>query len=227
MKQTNNFFLKLFEGMDKFDYKVVNENWQKIDDAIDELLNGGNIAVLPTMTIEGVEGGYSITITDAKSTQTLFLPKAESATINGVNALTIEASDGINAEMVGDTMMLSSNVKVETGTYAPTNKSGSANPNTLTFSFKPKIWGVIGHYRYESYSKTYKLLGDQCAFTMGWLDDVSNVEFTFYPPMYPTDCKTLNVTFSGNTVSWYHADNAGIQANYPSSNAEYYYFAIG
>lgn len=66
MKQTENFFLKLFEGTDNFDYKVVNENWQKIDDAIDELLNGGNIAVLPTMTIEKVDGGYRITTSDAK-----------------------------------------------------------------------------------------------------------------------------------------------------------------
>lgn len=70
MKQTENFFLKLFEGTDKFDYKVVNENWQKIDDAIDELLNGGNIAILPTMTIEKTETGYTITTKDAKSSQT-------------------------------------------------------------------------------------------------------------------------------------------------------------
>lgn len=66
MKQTENFFLKLFEGTDKFDYKVVNENWQKIDDAIDELLNGGNIAILPSMTIERTEKGYQITTNDAK-----------------------------------------------------------------------------------------------------------------------------------------------------------------
>lgn len=77
MIQTKNFFLKLFEGTDKFDYKVVNENWQKIDDAIDELLNGGNIAVLPTMTIEKVESGYLITTKDAKGSQSFILPKGE------------------------------------------------------------------------------------------------------------------------------------------------------
>ena len=77
MKQTENFFLKLFEGTDKFDYKVINENWQKVDDAIDELLNGGNIAILPTMTIERVDGGYRITTTDAKTSQSFIIHDGE------------------------------------------------------------------------------------------------------------------------------------------------------
>ena len=34
MKQTKNLKLMQFEGTDKFDYKVMNENWQRIDDAL-------------------------------------------------------------------------------------------------------------------------------------------------------------------------------------------------
>lgn len=79
MKQTENFFLKLFEGTDKFDYQVVNENWQKIDDAIDELLNGGNIAILPTMTIEKIENGYRVTTHDAKSSQSFEIINGKTA----------------------------------------------------------------------------------------------------------------------------------------------------
>ncbi len=79
MKQTENFFLKLFEGTDRFDYKVVNENWQKIDDALDELLNGGNFAVLPTMTVEKVNESYRITIHDAKGSQTFEISSGKTA----------------------------------------------------------------------------------------------------------------------------------------------------
>lgn len=69
MIETKNFFLQLFEGMDKFDYKVINENWQRIDDALNALLNGGDSVVLPTMTIEKTENGYRITTQDVKGSQ--------------------------------------------------------------------------------------------------------------------------------------------------------------
>ncbi len=73
MTQTENFFLKLFEGTDKFDYKTINENWQKIDNAMDELLNGGNVAILPTVTVEKIENGYKITTHDAKGSHSFEL----------------------------------------------------------------------------------------------------------------------------------------------------------
>jgi hypothetical protein len=37
MKQTENFSLNLFEGTDKFDYEVMNENWQNVDDTMKSL----------------------------------------------------------------------------------------------------------------------------------------------------------------------------------------------
>lgn len=73
MKTTKNFFLKIFEGIDNFDYKIISENWEKIDNALDELLNGGNKAILPTITIERIENGYRITTNDAKGSQSIDL----------------------------------------------------------------------------------------------------------------------------------------------------------
>lgn len=37
MKKTENLHLQKFEGTDKFDYKVINENWEKIDDEVDKI----------------------------------------------------------------------------------------------------------------------------------------------------------------------------------------------
>lgn len=73
MKTTKNFFLKIFEGLDNFDYKTINENWEKIDNALDELLNGGNEVILPTITVERIENGYRITTNDAKGSQSIDL----------------------------------------------------------------------------------------------------------------------------------------------------------
>lgn len=42
MKQTENIKLMQFEGADKLDYKVINENWKKIDDAfVDHVVEQG------------------------------------------------------------------------------------------------------------------------------------------------------------------------------------------
>ena len=95
MKQTENFFLKLFEGTDKFDYKVINENWQRVDDAMDELLNGGNVAIFPTMTIEKVENGYLVTTKDIKHSQSFILPKGDPFTYE-------DFTDEQLAELKGD-----------------------------------------------------------------------------------------------------------------------------
>ena len=77
MIETKNFFLQKFEGADKFDYKVINENWQKIDNALNELLNGGDSVILPTMTIEKTENGYVITTHDVKGSHSVELPIQE------------------------------------------------------------------------------------------------------------------------------------------------------
>lgn len=84
MKTTKNFFLKIFEGLDNFDYKTINENWEKIDNALDELLNGGNEVILPTITIERIENGYRITTHDAKGSQSFELTPYETGVVEGV-----------------------------------------------------------------------------------------------------------------------------------------------
>lgn len=79
MTETKNFFLQLFEGIDKFDYKVINENWQKIDDALNALLNGGDSVALPTITVEKIMGGYRITTSDVKGSKSFNLINGKSA----------------------------------------------------------------------------------------------------------------------------------------------------
>lgn len=66
MKQTKNFFLKLFEGKDKFDYNVINENIQTIDDLLKKLPSG--TVTEPTIKVDVIENGFRLTITDSTGT---------------------------------------------------------------------------------------------------------------------------------------------------------------
>ena len=46
--ETKNIPLQLFEGADKFDYKVINDNFEKIDNSLNPL----NLKKYPTLTDE-------------------------------------------------------------------------------------------------------------------------------------------------------------------------------
>ncbi len=105
-------------------------------------------------------------------------------------------------------------VKIETGSYVGTGTSGSSNPNTLTFEFKPKA--IFIQAENDSYS---------CLMLPG-----KTISHPFYNNggdiTFPR--RSYNrVTFSENSVSWYcdGADSlATVQLN---ASINYYYLVLG
>ena len=91
MKTTEKLLLKLFEGTDKFDYKVLNENWEQLDATIKEILENGDI-VSPTVSIEEIENGYRLTITDVTGSKSFDLFNGEPGfkPVKGVDYFTDE-----------------------------------------------------------------------------------------------------------------------------------------
>lgn len=109
--------------------------------------------------------------------------------------------------------------KVVTGSYVGTGTYGQSNPNTLTFSKTPKMFGIYA---------TNTLSGGNVALAENILQQ------TVVPWIVGktidtvlADAKTTKMTFTNNTVSWYSSSagsNAGSQLN--SQGWTYYYFAV-
>ena len=92
---------------------------------------------------------------------------------------------------------------VEVGSYVGAGQYGSSRPNTLTFSYKPKL--VIVQNSAEEPSVPANTLIWQYGNTRGG--------------------RNRTVTVSDNTLSWYSTTNAEYQLN--SSGVTYNYLAIG
>ena len=100
--------------------------------------------------------------------------------------------------------------QIATGSYVGTGTYGASNPNTLTFEFEPKVWGVYSHVSNNSFVTLY----DKNIFPWG----INTEEFEIAINTYWT------ISFDGNKVNWY-GTNATYQRN--SSGIMYYYFALG
>lgn len=113
-------------------------------------------------------------------------------------------------------------VKIATGNYTGTGTYGSSNPNTLTFSFEPKIVFVIplgsnnngpGILYPAFYTEAY-------------------ISYAYISQSSVSGVATLTQAFEnyanlvGKTVSWYAASNTA-QKQLNISGAKYYYIAIG
>lgn len=94
--------------------------------------------------------------------------------------------------------------QIETGNYIGNGTYGSNNPNSLTFEFTPKIWGIT---------------------IVGTIATSVNQYFTWGTPVDRLSAFNMYYTYSGNTVSWYSSQNATDQNNVAST--PYYYFALG
>ena len=105
--------------------------------------------------------------------------------------------------------------EVFTGSYVGTGTYGVSNPNTLTFPFKPKLWGVyaLSGLSYESMNSSAIGRGYADTMIIPWIEGTAK-----------TTAGQGNITMSGNSVSWY-AVSLDTQCN--SSSTVYYYFAIG
>lgn len=110
-------------------------------------------------------------------------------------------------------------VSIETGSYVGTGTGGSDNPNSLTFSFEPKLVFILdgGEIDSNSYYELYPLILI--------FDSVNSMAF-----VSESDMSDVDITWSGNSVSWYAsysttAKEAAMQKN--RSGRTYNYVAIG
>ena len=93
--------------------------------------------------------------------------------------------------------------KIQTGSYNGTGAYGSSNPCRLTFDFSPKVVMIL----------STRSVGDGTAV---WIVSA---------PKGIVNSEFCNLTWSGNSLSWYHDNNAVYQLNY--SGYKYYWCAIG
>lgn len=96
-------------------------------------------------------------------------------------------------------------VRIATGSYVGTDKSGSANPNMLTFEFKPKLLVISGDN------------GSQGIFV---INSVARAE-------YSNSNVTLNVKWEGKTVTWWARASNEAAGQLNSGGTTYCYVAIG
>ena len=109
---------------------------------------------------------------------------------------------------------LGNKARIETGSYVGTGTYGSSNPNSLTFGFEPKLWGILGRYANNNLALT------------PFLVPYGNTRV--YGPYQAggTATTTIDVSYSGSSVSWY-ASGFSADEQFNESNSVYYYVAIG
>lgn len=113
-------------------------------------------------------------------------------------------------------------VKIEAGSYTGTGTAGSRNPNTLTFSFAPKLVVISGTATNQFTDSLALISGNTETGAMGY-NNLSSGSGVF--------AGGIRVSWNKNSVSWYVDDISNsnfsehIQKNIEGQ--EYYYVAIG
>lgn len=134
-----------------------------------------------------------------------FLTDATAAAIAALTgntpALPTEALDELAS--VFDTIGTTGVAHVEAGSYIGTGQRGASNPNTLTFTYEPRLLFV-------------------CVSGTGFKNDDTNAMLWVYPNTKADRNRT--VTVSDNQISWYSTTSADYQANI--SGTTYIYLAI-
>lgn len=104
--------------------------------------------------------------------------------------------------------------KIEMGSYVGNGKYGKSNPNSLTFSFTPKFWGILTSYEPGVPYDRFRPIPDRIL--LPWGETLKNPS--------SGDEEMVIPSYDGNKVSWY--SNRGQDAQCSSNNYVYYYFAI-
>lgn len=104
------------------------------------------------------------------------------------------------------TPFITSGAKIDVGSYLGTGTLGPDNPNTLTFSFEPKILFVFG--------------GNEGSLAM--INPSPK-----YSGYITSNYLSGNVSWGNNVVSWYAEMSATAQSQFNNSGTMYYYVAIG
>lgn len=98
---------------------------------------------------------------------------------------------------------------IATGSYTGTGKYGSANPNTLTFRFPPKLLFLFPSSAVTEANYNFDTVYGVGLAEAGRLFSIGSA---------------CTFSVSGNTASWYHEGGNGYQFNLP---AKYCYVALG
>ena len=115
-----------------------------------------------------------------------------------------------NFAAIDDAIGKAGNCRITSGTYIGNGKSGSANPNTLSFEFTPKLVFVF-------------TTGDPGC-RMIWTPGMTNVCTNVRSP-YEYSAET---SFSNNTLSWYsNQSSLGPSVQLNLMNSKYFWIAIG
>ena len=102
--------------------------------------------------------------------------------------------------------------KIATGSYVGTGTYGSANPNSLTFSFVPKFVLVLTNSN-ATVAVGYFVIWANTTYGPNTLDNTGNYDV---------------FSLSGNTLSWYCAGaNTGAEYQSNTSSQNYAWFALG
>lgn len=107
--------------------------------------------------------------------------------------------------------------RVETGSYVGTGTQGSGSPNSLTFGFSPKFLMVCGKDTASSYNYQTQLF---------YCEGITK-QITWYYSRETSNTGNVEISVSGNTVSWYNPHNNGADFQLNKSGVTYKYVAIG
>ena len=112
--------------------------------------------------------------------------------------------------------------KLEIISYVGTGTYGESSPTIITFSSKPKLWGIFQQLDIEDeiWANTFPNI-------LLWLDGITVDNFYIYYNSNPEDTTVL-ASFNGTTVSFYCNNPYQSSANYQLNNLGriYYAFAI-
>lgn len=187
----------------------------------------GRVTLTP---VSGQENTYDLVRADEPTEAGTALNKANlltdavASTIQTI-AGAASAPDTPNAALNLIAQAVGNSAKVAFGTYTGTGTYGSSNPTSLTFDFEPKfLWVTNG----EALAGNY--LGNSASSVQPYVQMMvlRNISKATLNDLNANTTATINITWNGNTVSWYSTYSDAYQLNkggeYPGT---YTYFAIG
>lgn len=162
------------------------------------------------MALAGIEDGLAKFAHDhaAGDIKTGVLPIERGGTGANTAAAALEAL-GVPAAVSG-LIAESGAARIQVGSYVGTGTNGSANPNTLTLSFDPKLVIV------KAQASNYHLLIGVRGATQTWINYPTSSNFSAYSAI---------LVWGDKSVSWYTQNGANRQLN--ESGVNYFFVAIG
>lgn len=166
--------------------------------------------------VTGQENTYDMVRADEPTQEGTPLNKATLLKDDTAKALGLTSEDPtVNEALLEIFNTANSKARIVTGKYVGTGTFGPKNPCSLTFDFTPKIllMHMRGTYAYSDSTHCMVFVwGITNGFDVGTAGDRDN-----------------NVTYSGNTISWYNTTGnlASAPKQLNGSGTTYWYTAIG